>query len=48
VYSAMPGGAYSSSNMNSIGGGPVRSTVGQGAPARVAPRQAPSTITGTK
>jgi hypothetical protein len=34
--------------MNSIGPGPVRSTYGQGAPARPGPPASQSTITGIK
>ena len=42
------GAAGGGTNMNSIGPGPVRSTYGQGAPARPGPPASQSTITGIK
>ena len=42
------GGGGGGTNMNSIGPGPVRSTYGQGAPARPGPPASQSTITGIK
>ena len=48
IMMAVPQVRTTAPNMNSIGPGPVRNTVGQGSPLRPAPRTRQSDITGTK